>query len=46
MDIYLPDDFYELRDDLPDWRDAPAGGEVEHKPESREEGADPTWKTL
>ena len=22
MDIYLPTDFYELREDLPDWRDA------------------------
>jgi hypothetical protein len=45
MDIYLPTDFYELRDDLPDWRDAP-GGEAEHKSESREQGVDPTWQAL
>jgi hypothetical protein len=46
MDIYLPNDFYQLRGDLPDWRDAPASGEVEHKAESREEGADPNWQAL
>jgi len=24
MDLYLLVDFYQLRDDLPDWRDVPA----------------------
>ena len=46
MDIYLPTDFYELRGDLPDWRDAPSGGETEHKPESHGENADPNWQVI
>lgn len=46
MDIYLPHDFYALRDDLPDWRDALPDNAWEPKSESRDEGADPTWQTL
>ena len=45
MDVYLPNDFYELRDDLPDWSaDSPLGaGEHKH---SGDECADPSWQTL
>ena len=46
MDIYLPNDFYALREDLPDWRDAPEDGTAEPKSDSRDESADPNWKTL
>jgi hypothetical protein len=46
MDVYLPNDFYELRDDLPDWRDAPPAGETEPKAGSRDEAADPSWRAL
>lgn len=45
MDIYLPNEFYELRDDLPDWRDAPAS-DTQHKGEPQEESADPNWQAL
>ena len=45
MDIYLPNDFYELRDDLPDWSDAALVGAAEHK-SSNDECADPSWQTL
>lgn len=31
MDVYLPADFYRLRDDLPDWRDASATSTVNDK---------------
>jgi hypothetical protein len=43
MDVYLPNDFFELRSDLPDWSDAPPA--MEHK-EWRDESADPNWQTL
>lgn len=44
MDIYLPNDFYELRSDLPDWSDAAA--ETPHKSESHEDSADPSWQVI
>lgn len=52
MDLYLPIDFYQLRDDLPDWRDAPP---TTHDDDSRcaradaaaRDGcADPQWKVF
>jgi hypothetical protein len=51
MDLYLPVDFYHLRDDLPDWRDAP---QTCHETEParaadgspRDACADPLWKVL
>jgi hypothetical protein len=56
MDVYLPADFYRLRDDLRDWRDAPAS-DLEHSrkigtepaacgTESRNDCADPLWKVF
>lgn len=44
MDVYLPNEFYELRSDLPDWSDASPA--TEHPSEWRDESADPTWQTL
>ena len=44
MDIYLPNDFYDLRSDLPDWSDAPQ--ENGHKPELHEDSADPSWQAI
>jgi len=52
MDLYLPVDFYRLRDDLPDWRDAPAASretDSRHAPTEtgpRDTCADPLWKAL
>jgi len=49
MDVYLPNDFYQLRDDLPDWRDAspPRDEPGEHAfARSREDSADPLWKVF
>jgi hypothetical protein len=55
MDVYLPADFYRLRDDLPEWRDAEANTEkwrsVETAPAaadstSRNECADPLWLVI
>ena len=49
MDVYLPSDFYQLRDDLPDWRDASSVHE-EQDPHagvrSREDSADALWKVF
>lgn len=49
MDIYLPSDFYQLRDDLPDWRDTSPVDDA-HDPQaglrSREDSADPLWKVF
>jgi hypothetical protein len=45
MDVYLPNEFYELRDDLPDWSDTSPAGTTEHK-SSDEECADPSWRAL
>ena len=45
MDIYLPNDFYQLRDDLPDWSDTSPLNATE--PEvSDNECPDPSWRTL
>ncbi len=51
MDIYLPADFYALRDDLNDWRDAGTSSDSEKSAEgtidSPDQGdADPYWKVL
>lgn len=49
MDIYLPSDFYQLRDDLPDWRDAsPIGNEHDAQAcaRPREDSPDPWWKVF
>jgi hypothetical protein len=52
MDLYLPADFYQLRDDLSDWRDAPAASrepDVKHAPSEtgpRDRCADPLWKVF
>jgi len=51
MDIYLPADFYELRCELNDWRDAGTSTDIEKSAEgtieSPDQGeADPNWKVL
>jgi hypothetical protein len=51
MDIYLPADFYELRRDLNDWRDAGTSSDIEKSAdrtiEPPDQGeADPTWRVL
>ena len=50
MDLYLPVDFYQLRNDLPDWRDVPAAGhDSDSKPAAataRDACADPQWKVI
>jgi len=49
MDVYLPNDFYQLRDDLPDWRDVspPRDEHGDHAyARSREDSADPMWKVF
>jgi len=51
MDLYLPADFYQLRDDLPDWRDAPASARDIEPPHAapetpRDACADPLWKVF
>jgi len=48
MDVYLPSDFYQLRDDLPDWRDADAGETDTSRSVDapREDCADPLWKVI
>jgi hypothetical protein len=45
MDVYLPNDFYQLRDDLPDWSDTSPEVAAEHK-SSDGDCADPSWRTL
>ena len=45
MDVYLPNDFYELRDDLPDWSEVSPGGPAEHK-SSNDDCVDPSWQAL
>ena len=56
MDVYLPADFYRLRDDLPEWRDVAAASPekrcaIEKAPaafatQSRNDCADPLWQVL
>lgn len=50
MDIYLPSDFYQLRDNLPDWRDADAthyeAGASRSVEAPREDSADPLWQAI
>ena len=51
MDLYLPVDFYNLRDDLPDWREAPAPSRETDRTHAadkspRDACADPLWKVL
>ena len=45
MDVYLPNEFYVLRDELPDWCD-PAPCEPESRPKAREDSADPNWQAI
>jgi hypothetical protein len=54
MDVYLPADFYRLRDDLHDWRDASSSDSDQSRkidrdsmcPESRNDCADPFWRVF
>ena len=50
MDIYLPNEFYELREDLPDWRDAAPCSPVHDKAGdhrvSTDDCADPSWRVI
>ena len=53
MDLYLPIDFYQLRDDLPYWRDAPVEhaeprryGASEPASPARDACADPLWQVV
>lgn len=49
MDVYLPSDFYQLRDDLPDWRDStPVRDEQDTTActRTREDSADSLWKVF
>jgi hypothetical protein len=50
MDVYLPTDFYQLRDDLPDWRDAATGQDNQRHdsaaPAAPDACADPLWKVV
>ena len=50
MDIYLPADFYALRENLHDWRDAGTSTEpTQSQPRSTNEHndcADPDWRVL
>jgi hypothetical protein len=51
MDIYLPADFYALRADLNDWRDAGTSADIEKSAQgtidSPDQGeADPNWRVL
>jgi len=45
MDVYLPNDFYQLRDDLPDWSETAPADAAEHQIADGE-CADPSWRTL
>ena len=56
MDVYLPADFYRLREDLRDWRDAPSvdpgkshtleKASAEFNADSRNACADPLWRVF
>ena len=56
MDIYLPADFYALRDDLNDWRDsgtstetgksADGATESSHQAMADQGEVDPNWRVL
>jgi hypothetical protein len=49
MDIYLPNDFYQLRDDLPDWREAASQQTPNHHADAAaapDACADPSWKVI
>jgi hypothetical protein len=56
MDIYLPADFYALRDDLNDWRDSGTSADTgksadsaidsSHKAMADRGEADPNWRVL
>ena len=52
MDIYLPAEFYELREDLREWRDAPPSDHVCDKTSEAKAAAasdacaDPSWKVI
>jgi hypothetical protein len=48
MDIYLPADFYALRENLHDWRDA-SNEPMQPPPcptDKRDDCADPEWRVL
>jgi len=51
MDCYFPADFYDLREDLREWCDAPAQSSVQVKASATigaipAESADPSWFVL
>lgn len=51
MDLYLPADYLILREELDDWRDAPACRYAEaphrkHDTDRQTDSADPNWKTF
>jgi hypothetical protein len=51
MDCYFPADFYDLREDLREWCDAPAQSSVPVKASDKigvipPESADPSWFVL
>jgi len=48
MDVYLPRDFYQLRNDLPDWRDADACESATSRSVEppRQDCADPLWQAI
>jgi hypothetical protein len=46
MDVYLPNDFYQLRDGLPDWREAADACRETDTGPAREDSADPSWQTI
>jgi hypothetical protein len=46
MDVYLPNDFYELRSDLPDWSDVAPIPAAAYPSGLREESVDPSWRAL
>ncbi|MGH8041112.1 MAG: hypothetical protein ACREPN_03595 [Rudaea sp.] len=53
MDLYLPADYLRLREELPDWRDAPAvcvtlplAPETAHATTDSGDSADPLWQPL
>jgi hypothetical protein len=51
MDLYLPADYLNLREELDDWRDAPAcrhaeAPQHERNAQQQNENVDPSWLTL
>jgi hypothetical protein len=51
MDLYLPADYLNLREELDDWRDVPAcrhaeAPQHERNAQQQNENVDPSWLTL